>query len=210
MNLPIYNTNDLLVRKAIAASGIVKKAVGLSKHSKAGSVDINEQKALEMAIAQFEIIKNYKILATSSIGIITPLGNSGIDISTTIVMNGAGGTIIASSPFIISSNNLTTATNIVNAINGLESGPNFTAVLVGEEVHIMSVDKSSTYNGYSISYNTSVPEVTYSAVSLYGGQDGVEEEDNNITETTLEALFNNIFNITGCGYAPIGTKYRTA
>jgi len=204
MNLPIYNTDDLNVRKAVAASGIVKKAVGLAKHSKAGSVNIKEQKALEMAVLQFEIIKDYKILATSAIGIITPLGNSGADTTTTILINGS----VASDPFVVSSNNLTTATNIVNAINNLDN--EYTAVLVGNEVHITSTIKGSSYNNYRVEYNLTVPGVTFSAIDLFGGQDGIEEEDNNITETTLEALFNNIFNITGCGYAPLGTKYRTA
>ncbi len=97
LNLPAYREIDFIVRRAVAASGIVKIAVSSARHARMGSVDINKQKALELAVSQFECIKCYE----------------------------------------------------------------------------------------------------------------VGSENNIITEDQLESIFSNIANITGCGYAPLGTNYQT-
>ena len=205
-NLPIYNTNDLTVRTAIASCGVVGLAVDLAKHARAGSVNIAEQKALEMAVAQLEIVRGYNILATYARGVFKPLTNTGSPLSTTLTING----LTASGSFLITSDNTATSERIVNAINGTVTVPNYSAELVGPEVHITAEDIGSTPNGYDISY-TGVPgSITSTFIHFYGGQDGALPDDNHIDEETLEALFNNISNITGVMYAPLGTKYTAS
>tara|TARA_R110000744_G_scaffold102085_1_gene196432 strand:+ start:72 stop:695 length:624 start_codon:yes stop_codon:yes gene_type:complete len=204
-NLPTYNSEDLLVRTLIAASGIVKVAVNLAKHARAGSVNIAEQKALEMAVSQFELLRTYKILATSALGVFKPLTNTGSTVINTLLIN----SVVASGNFAIVADKTATSENIAMAINETDTVPNYTAVVVGDEVHITAATKGTASNGYDIVYSLVPGTVTSEFIHFFGAQDGAAEEDNLITEDTLEALFNNISNITGCGYAPLGTKYKT-
>ena len=203
-NQPIYNSNDLLVRKAVAASGIVKLAVQLSKQAKRGSVDKCNQKKLEMIIAQFKCIECYGALATSAKAIFKPLGNSGADETTTLTIN----SVVVSNAFVISNDNNATALRIVNAINAYTSSPNYTATLVGNEVHITSVTKGSIPNGYAVDYTSVTGSVTRSIVNFYGGQAGVATTANCLSEDEMHKIFDNIADVTGCGYAPVGYKYE--
>jgi len=205
-NLPTYNANDLFVRRAVAASGIVKLAVVLAKQARTGSVDIAKQKLLEMCTSQFEYIRSYQILKASASSLFTPTGNTGADETTTLTING----VVVSDTFTVTSDNLVTATNLVNAMNSYTSTPEYTPVLVGSEVHITAVTPGTGSNGYLPIYTSVSGNVTNAASYFQGGQDGVLESNNLVTEATLEEILNNISEITGCGYAPLGTVYTPA
>jgi len=204
-NLPTYNEEDLKVRIAVAANGIVKKAVSLAKHARAGSVNIAEQKALEIAIAQLEIARGYKVISTAAMGIFKPIDNTGATAPSILEINGT----TASGVFDFSSSKEDTAESLTNAINSAQTTPNYSAVLVGDEVHITSDVLGAAVNGYSIGLFFTPPGVSFEFIHFFGAQDGVLAEDNTISEDTLEALFNNISNITGEGYAPLGTQYSS-
>ena len=202
-NLTTYNSNDLLVRKAVAQGGLVKLAVRAVTNARAGSLDICKQRILEMAIAQYEYIKCHSPIKTSAMGVFKPLGNTGVDISTTLSVNG----VIISDTFIFTSNKITTATNIAKAIESFTSVPEYTATVVGDEVRIQSVLLGTISNGYSITLDATPVEVTYEFIHFFGGQEGVLTEENRVSEAIMDKIFNNIAEVTGCGYAPLGTNY---
>lgn len=202
---PTYNSNDFIVRRAVAAGGIVKIAVDAAIKARQGSLDIAKQRLLEMAVSQFECIKNYLILETNAMGIFKPLNNTGVDATAVISVNG----IVISNGFIFTSDKVTTSENIVKAIDGYTSVPEYSATVVGDEVHITAITGGASSNGYDIALVATPVGVTYEFVHFYGGQDGAQEDDNLVTEVQLEAIFSNIAEITGCGYAPLGTKYDT-
>ena len=203
-NLPIYNSNDLIVRKAIAISGLTSYGGKLADKARAGATVVKEQKLFEMGMAQIKCIMPYKALATTSKGIFKPLDNIGIPILDTLLING----IEASNPFEFSNSNLDTAANLTEAINSYISIPDYKASLIGKEVVIESINKGKDSNGYSMELALSPIELIFSAIDFNGGQDGVSEEDNNLTEPELNEVFNNISHITGVGYAPLGTNYK--
>jgi len=209
--LPIYNINDLSVRKYVAASGLVKKAVELAKHARTGSVPVLEQRCLEMAISQFECIRYYKVVETKAIGIFKPISNltpgliPAAPSSTNLRVNG----VIISDLFLFEDDRTVTSTRAAIAINNFTSAPDYSAEVIGDEVHIKAKDAGNTPNGYVISLGTIAVSVVYEFIHFFGGQQGVSEDDNVVTPQQLENIFSNIAEITNCGYAPLGTKYKT-
>lgn len=203
-NQPIYNSNDLLVRKAVAASGLVKLAVKLSKQARRGSTEFCLQKKFEIAIAKFKCIECYGAIEVSAVGIFRPLGNSGADETSTLTIN----SIVVSNSFIIDNDNAATAQRAANAINNLVSTPNYNAVAIGSEVHITAVDEGSTPNGYTITYSAVTGNVTEEYVGFRGGQDGVSSTTNCLSEDEMHSIFDYIADVTDCGYAPIGYDYE--
>jgi len=204
INNNTYTKEDLFVRKAVAGKGISIFAGKIAVNTSRGSVDINKQKALELAIAQFECIKCYKAIQTQARAIFRPTNTALRDRLNTLSING----IIVSLEFMITSNNLDTARNIVNAINDFDSTPNYSAELIGNEVHIKANQYGSIVNTYNIVYTNMDVETLFTTTGFFCGQDGIKKEDNILSEAQLEQIFNNISQITGCGYAPLGTKYR--
>ena len=204
-NQPIYNQNDYTVRFAVAASGAVKLAVDIAKGVRAGSADVCSTRKLEMVLCQLNCIRGYKVLQTSAKGIFKPLSNTGADITTELTING----IVVSSPFLFTNTLETTIENTVKAVNEFTSIPNYTATTVGDEVHITADTKGQASNGLVIDLSVNPTEVTFSTTYLFGGQDGVDPEDNILSEEQLHNIFTNIADTTECGYAPLGTTYTT-
>ena len=202
-NQPIYNSNDLLVRKAVAASGIVKLAVQLSKQARRGSLDHCLQKKLEMIISQFQCIECYGALAVKAFGIFKPGGNSGADETSTLTVN----SVVISDSFTIDNDNAATATRAALAINNLTSTPNYTAVVVGSEVVITADDAGTTPNGYTITYTSVTGAVSESYIGFANGQEGLATGVNCLTEDQMHTIFNNKADVTECGYEPAGYKY---
>ena len=204
-NLPIYTSNDLKVRRAVAASGIVRLAADLAKQARRGTLDLCKQRKLEMAVCQFQCLLNYTQLATKAKGYFKPLTSTS-DLTTSLSVNG----VVISDPFVFTNDKETTANNIVKAIESFTSNPEYTAkVINGKDVEITASIAGKSSNGYSMSISPTSPTTTFSFVHLYDGQDGVNPEDNILTEAQVEKIFNNISEITGCGYAPLGTNYTT-
>jgi len=204
----VYNSNDLLVRRVVAANGIVQLALQAVSNARAGSLDSCKQKMLELAIAQFECIKCHKELALPAMGIFKPLGNSELEEKelATLSVNG----IVISNNFVFANNKITTSQNIVKAIESFTSIPEYSAVVVGDEVHIQSILKGVLSNGYSITINSASATLTHEFTHFFGGQEGVTPGDNVLSDALMDKIFNNIAEITGCGYAPLGTNYINA
>jgi len=203
--IPTYTEEDLMVRKAIAAGGMVKLAGKIATDTRRGSESFLEQKLLEIALAQFDCIKSYKVVETKAKGIYKPLANLFNDaiIATGVTID----SIQVADPFLFTDDPLQTAKNVIAAFESFSSTPEYTTELVGSEVHITAVNPGASSNGLIIDVLL-IPGMSDSRINFYGGQDGVQEEDNLISEVVLEQVFNNISQITGCGYAPLGTKYK--
>ena len=202
----VYNENDILVRKYVAGMGITNMAGKLAGKLRGGSGTVRESKLLEVAIAQFEVLKGYQAIENKAHGIFKPLANTGADVLVKLMING----ILVTDEFYFTNDNAVTSQNIVEAMEVFTSIPEYTAVVVGDEVHIQPVEVGASYNGHTITLEVTPVGVTYESTRLVDGQDGVIPEDNIISEEKLEFLFNNISKITGVGYAPLGTKYKPA
>jgi hypothetical protein len=202
MKLQHYTSQDLEVRTAVAACAIGCTAAKLSKKLRYGSLTYCEQKNLEIAVNQMNCIRTFEVLALPAYGTITVTGDGGTDVPSKILVNG----VIVSTEFLYSTDNNTTAAQIASAINSLDSSPNYTATSVQNVVTITAVDKGASQNNLTITQDGG--DVNVSTTFMTSGQDGVEPEDNNITEYELEAMFNNISEFTGCCYAPLGYGYE--
>ena len=199
----VYNQNDIDVRTAVAAHGIACKASAIAKRARLGSSDALEEKKLQMCVAQLDWIRHYKILAASSHSTINITADGGTDVSSHLVVD----SVQISETFLFTTDAATTAQVIADAINNYTSTPEYTAVVRGTAVDIITTTKDSSKNGLAVTQVGG--DVTFTAEYFNGGQDGVEASDNYLTEDQLSCLFDNIAEFTGCCYAPIGYNYKT-
>ncbi len=202
MALQHYNFNDLYVRTAIAACAIGCQAAILAKKWRQGSISYCEQKQLEIAISQLELIRcGFSILELPGKSNVTVTADGLTGTPSHITING----VIVSDTFLYDTDNTTTASAIADAVNSLTSVPNYTAVSAGSKVTITAVDNGATINGTTVAIVGG--DVTASTEFMNGGQDGVAATKNNFTEEQVEFMFNNISEFTGCCYAPLGHTY---
>lgn len=199
----VYSQNDIDVRTAIAAHGLACKASEIAKRARFGSSDTLEEKKLQMCIAQLDWIRNYKILAQSAHATINVTGGGVPGINSYFVVD----SVQISDTFLFTTDAATTAQVIADAINNYTSTPEYTAVVRGTAVDIITTVKDSSKNGLAVTQVGG--DVTFTAEYFNGGQDGVEASDNYLTEDQLSCLYDNIAEFTGCGYAPIGYNYKT-
>lgn len=200
-----YNPNDLLTRTAVAACALACKATKLGKKIRQGSAKYCELKNFEIAVAQLNCIRHkFDVLLLPATSTITVSADGGTDTNTTLLVNG----VTISDPFLYDTDNETTASGIADAINNLTSTPDYTATSNGATVTIIAVTKGAGTNGYAVA--SSGGDVTMSLPHMTGGQEGNEEEDNALTEAEVEHMFNNIAEVTGCCYAPLGYGYESS
>ena len=202
MSLQNYTSYDLAVRTAVAACAIACKASTLAKKWRYGSIEHCEQTKLNIVTEQLNIIRSFKIIGLPSTTKLTVKSDGGTDTDTTITI----GSVTVSDAFRYTTDNNTTAIEIAKAINNKTSSPNYTAVSSGSVVTITS--DSNGYSGNGLTTAQSGGDVIISGEFTTGGQDGVTSNDNIITETQLEYMFNNIAKFTGCCYAPLGYGYE--
>jgi hypothetical protein len=204
MAIQIYTADDITVRTAVAACALACKASEMATKLRFGSNSAEEQKKLEVCIAQLNCVRNYQAVETTATGIINVTADGGTDADTTITING----VTATGSFRYTTDDDTTAGVIATAFAAITSTPNYTAVASGSNVIITPDTAGSTPNGYQVLAVGG--DVTITAEYLHGGQDGVSSTSNHITEVQLDHIFNNIAKFTGCCYAPLGTKYKPA
>ena len=203
MILQNYNSNDLLVRTSVAADAISKAGASFAKRLRYGHVTYSEQKSFELVASQLNAIRRgFKVLALPAFSKLIVTGDGGTNVSTTVTVN----SITISNSFLYSTDNITTASNIAEAINSFTSTPNYTAIVLNDEVIIQAVTKGSAINNTVIALVGG--DVTADVEFMNGGQDGVNEADNILTESEVTHMFNNIAKFTGCKYAPLGYKYE--
>tara|TARA_Y100001973_G_scaffold105622_1_gene179505 strand:- start:2151 stop:2858 length:708 start_codon:yes stop_codon:yes gene_type:complete len=202
MSLQNYTSQDLSTRTAIAACAIACKASTLAKKWRYGSIEHCEQTKLNIVTEQLNIIRSFKIIRLPSTTKLTVKSDGGTDTDTTITI----GSVTISNVFRYTIDNNTTATKIAEAINDKTSTPNYTATADESVVYITS--DTNSYAGNGLATAQSGGDVVISGEFTTGGQDGVTADDNIITETQLEYMFNNIAKFTGCCYAPLGYGYE--
>lgn len=203
MALQDYTPADLNSRTAVAMCGIGCLAANMAKKSRYGSITFCEQKQLEMVVAQFQCIRTWNVVALPGEAVIKVTTDGGTDTDTTILVNG----VTISNPYLYTVDDETTAKEIADAINSFTSTPDYTAIATGDSVTITSVIKGSLTNGHQVT--TVGGDVIIKAEAFNGGQNGVEAEDNHLTQEQVEHMFNNIAQATGCCYAPLGYGYET-
>jgi len=205
MALQHYNSNDLYIRTAIAACAIGCQAAILAKKWRQGSITFCEQKQLEIATSQLSIIRcGFSVLILPSTTTITVTADGATSVASYITIDG----VTVSDMFLYDIDNETTAIAIANAINNFTLLPDYTAVVSGDVVTVTAVTSGATINGATVAVVGG--DVVAATEFMNGGQDGVLPEENNLTETQVEFMFNNIATFTGCCYAPLGYGYEDA
>lgn len=199
----VYNQNDIDVRTAVAAWGLACKASEIAKRARFGSPNALEEKKLQMCIAQLDWIRHYKILSNAASAIINITADGATDVASHLLVDG----VQISNTFLYTTDGSTTAQLIADAVNDYTSTPEYTAVARGTNVEITTVTKDSSKNGLAVTQSGG--DVTFTSEYFHGGQNGVEAEDNYLSEDKLSCLFDNIAEFTKCGYAPVGYKYVT-
>jgi len=199
-----YNSQDLEVRTAVAACAIGCLGSNLAKASRYGSLGYCDMKNFEIAVEQMNIIRTFELIELPSSSTITILADGATDVASTITVN----SVTISDAVLFTTDATETATLIAAAINNLSSTPDFTATSTGARVTITSVLKDSSSNGDAVAIVGG--DFTASLPFMNGGQTGVDAVDNIITEDQLEHMFNNIAELTGCCYAPLGYAYEVA
>lgn len=202
MSLQNYTSTDLSVRTAVAACAIACTAATLAKKWRHGSLEHCEQTKLNIVVEQINIIRTFKIIGLPSSTRIIVKADGGTNADTTITI----GSVTISNAFRYTTDNITTASKIADAINNKTSAPNYTATTTGTVVNVTSSENG--YSGNKLATVQSGGDVTVLGEFTTGGQDGVVSNDNIITETQLEYMFNNIAKFTGCCYAPLGYGYE--
>lgn len=202
MVLQNYNSNDLLVRTSVAANAISKIGASFAKRLRQGHVTYSEQKSFELVVSQLNAIRRgFEVLELPASSKLTVTGDGGTNVLTTVTVN----SVTISNGFLYTTDSATTASIIAEAINSFTSTPNYTAIVLDNEVIITAVTKGATINNTVVALVGG--DVTADAEFMNGGQNGVDETDNILTESEITHMFNNIAKFTGCKYAPLGYGY---
>lgn len=198
-----YTKDDLDVRIGVAAFGLASKASKIAKRARFGSSDPLEDKKLQICLAQLDWARTYQILSSAAEATINITGDGGTDTDTYLTVDG----VQISNTFTYTTDNATTASLIADAVNDYASTPEYVAVVRGTYVEIKTVIKDSSKNGLPVLAVGG--DITFTSEYFNKGKDGVEPEDNFITEAELTCMFDNIAEFTGCCYAPLGYNYKT-
>jgi len=190
--LPYYTQAYLDSKLTVAIKALSCKAASLAAQWRFGSINMIDQKKLEICYAQVECAKTFSILEKSATAISRVTADGATDVDSTILVN----SVTISDSFLYGTTAATTATAIAAAINSLTSVPDYTATSLGTEITITAVTEGSTPNGLAIT--ESGGDVTIVSEYFHSGQDGVTA--NNITEDELDFIFDNIASFTGCCY----------
>lgn len=203
MVLQNYNSNDLLVRTSVAANAIAIIGASFAKRLRHGHVKYSEQKSFELVVSQLNAIRRgFEVLELPASSKLTVTGDGGTNVLTTVTVN----SVTISNGFLYTTDSATTASIIAEAINSFTSTPNYTAIVLDNEVIITAVTKGATINNTVVALVGG--DVTADVEFMNGGQDGVDETDNILTESEITHMFNNIAKFTGCKYAPLGYGYK--
>ena len=203
MVLQNYNSNDLLVRTSIAANAISQLGAKIAKKLRFGSATYSEQLSFQLVVNQLNAIRRgFKTLELSAWSKLTVTGDGNTGVGTVVKVN----SLTISDSFLYSENNSNTASIIAEAINNYTSSPNYIAIVLDDEVLIQAVAKGSAINNTAVTLVGG--DVIADAEFMNGGQNGVDETDNILTEYEVEQMFNNIAKFTGCKYAPLGYGYK--
>jgi hypothetical protein len=205
MELQHYNSQDLEVRTAIASCSIACTAAGLAKKWRYGSLTTCEEKQLEIVVAQLNYLRcGFTILLLPATTTITVLSDGATDVASHVTIDG----VTVSDTFLYGVDNNSTADSIADAINNYTTLPDYTATVKGDIVTVTAVLGGSAINTTAVAIVGG--DVVAATQFMNGGQNGVLEEDNVLTETEVEYIFNNIAKFTGCCYAPLGYGYESA
>ena len=199
-----YSAYDLESRIAIAACAVGCLAGKLATKTSMGSGTFCEDKNLEIAVEQLNIIRTkFKVLALPAKSTMTVLGDGATGTDSTITVDGT----TISLPFQYSGDNNATAEIIADAINNFTSTPDYKATVLNNAITITVQEDGAAINGLAVAIVGG--DVNMAFQFMHSGQDGVQPEDNVITEQQLDDMFMNIAKITGASYGPLGYVYTT-